>query len=80
MPFHESREKDEHGVKSKRSESKVLAAEVERKMVIEEVRSEKGRDHVKEESMSSGSKVELDPKKIMRRARSKSDFGREKGR
>ncbi|KAK7303450.1 hypothetical protein RJT34_14357 [Clitoria ternatea] len=76
----ESREKNQH--KAKHSDGN-LALDFERKMVIkgdtEEVRSEKLRGD-KEERMSS-SKMELDSKKIIRRARSnKSEHGREKGR
>ncbi|XP_054790333.1 BTB/POZ domain-containing protein At5g47800-like [Prosopis cineraria] len=75
-----TREKDQP--KIKRSDSK-LPAELERKMVIrgevEEMGPEKGRE-VKEESVSGGSKLNLDPKKSLRRARSKSEYGRERGR
>lgn len=57
--------------KIKRSDSK-LPAELERKMVIrgdvEEMGPEKGRE-VKEESVSGGSKLNLDPKKSLRRDR-----------
>ncbi|KAI4296075.1 hypothetical protein L6164_036064 [Bauhinia variegata] len=71
------REKDQ--VRTTRADGK-LPVELERKMIIrgdiEDVRSEKGREF-REESMS-GSK--LDSKKIMRRERSKSEHGHEKGR
>ncbi|XP_027332251.1 BTB/POZ domain-containing protein At5g47800-like [Abrus precatorius] len=70
----ESREKDHH--KSKRSDGK-LALDLEKKMVIrgdiEETMSEKVRG-TKDES-SSSCKVDLDPKKLIRRARSKSEHG-----
>lgn len=76
----EGRDKDQR--KIKRSDSK-LPLELEKKMAIkgevEEVASEKGRE-VKEESISGGSKLDLDTKKIMRRTSSRSDYGREKGR
>ncbi|XP_028753024.1 BTB/POZ domain-containing protein At5g47800 [Neltuma alba] len=74
-----TREKDRP--KIKRSGSK-LPEELERKMVIKEVEetgSERGME-VKEESIPGGSRLNLDPKKSMRRARSKSEYGREKGR
>ncbi|KAI9126687.1 hypothetical protein K1719_002283 [Acacia pycnantha] len=75
-----TREKDQP--KIKRSDSK-LPVELERKMVIrgavEEMESEKGRE-MKEESISGGSRLNMDPKKSMRRARSKSEIGRQKGR
>ncbi|XP_057429929.1 BTB/POZ domain-containing protein At5g47800-like isoform X2 [Lotus japonicus] len=76
----ESREKGQH--KTNRLDGN-LALDLERKMVIrgntEETGSEKIRG-AKEESMSS-SKLELDTRKIMTRARSnKSEHGREKGR
>ena len=76
----ESREKNHH--KSKRSDGK-LSLDLERKMVIrgdtEETESQKVKGAAKEESVSS-CKLELDPKKIIQRARSKSEHGREKGR
>ncbi|XP_061344381.1 BTB/POZ domain-containing protein At5g47800-like isoform X2 [Gastrolobium bilobum] len=76
----ESREKNQH--KTKLSDSK-LALDLERKVVIrgdtEKIGSEKV-SRIKEESMSV-SKLDLDPKKIIRRARSnKSEHGHEKGR
>ncbi|XP_015940362.1 BTB/POZ domain-containing protein At5g47800 isoform X1 [Arachis duranensis] len=81
----ESREKKTlHHLSSKRLDGK-LPLDLERKMVIkgdiEETGSEreKVRGHIREESVSS-CKLELDPKKIIQRARSKSEHGREKGR
>ncbi|KAK4270870.1 hypothetical protein QN277_019638 [Acacia crassicarpa] len=75
-----TKEKDQP--KIKRSDSK-LPVELERKMVIrgvaEEMESEKGRE-MTEESISGGSRLNIDPKKSMRRARSKSEIGREKRR
>lgn len=57
-----------------------LALDLERNMVIrgdvEDTQSEKAR-RVKDES-SSSNKVDLDPKKIIRRARSKSEHGAKK--
>ena len=71
----EIRERDHH--KTKRSDGKLLALDLEKKMVIrgdiEETRSEKARG-IKDASSSSG-KVDLDPKKIIRRTRSKSEHG-----
>ncbi|KAG5024083.1 hypothetical protein JHK85_020425 [Glycine max] len=72
----EIRERDHH--KTKRSDGKLLALDLEKKMAIrgediEETQSEKARG-VKDASSSSG-KVDLDPKKIIRRARSKSEHG-----
>ena len=68
-------EQDHH--KTKRSDGKLLALDLEKKMVIkgdiEETRSEKARG-IKDASSSSG-KVDLDPKKIIRRTRSKSEHG-----
>ncbi|KAH1116073.1 hypothetical protein GYH30_045813 [Glycine max] len=71
----EIRERVHH--KTKRSDGKLLALDLEKKMVIkgdiEETRSEKARG-IKDASSSSG-KVDLDPKKIIRRTRSKSEHG-----
>ncbi|CAJ1941562.1 unnamed protein product [Sphenostylis stenocarpa] len=68
----EIRERDHH----KRSDGK-LALDLEKKMAIrgdiEETQSEKARV-VRDESSSSG-KVDLDPKKMIRRARSRSEHG-----
>ncbi|KAK8470908.1 hypothetical protein PHAVU_003G088400 [Phaseolus vulgaris] len=71
----EIRERDHHH-KTKRSDGK-LALDMEKKMVIRgdiaETQSEKGRV-LRDESSSSG-KVDKDPKKMIRRARSKSEHG-----
>lgn len=72
----EIRERDQQ--KTKRSDGKLaLALNLEKKMVIrgdiEETQSEKARV-VRDESSSSG-KVNMDPKKMIRRARSKSEHG-----
>ncbi|XP_027919814.1 BTB/POZ domain-containing protein At5g47800-like isoform X2 [Vigna unguiculata] len=72
----EIRERD-HQQKTKRSDGK-LALELEKKMVIrgdiEETQSEKARV-VRDESSSSGKVKMVDPKKMIRRARSKSEHG-----
>lgn len=71
----EIRERDHH--RTKRSDGKLLALDLEKKMAIRgdlvETQSEKGRV-VRDESSSSG-KVEMDPRKMIRRARSRSEHG-----